>query len=626
MPEPQPGADRLADGGDPLPGRQQDPVVTAGSVDLPVPPPHDPVDTAAPADEPTPVTQGDLAHPAGEDSPPTPPVDATTGPERPTLAEPPTPTGPTTAPESTSPTGSSHPPEPAAPDEQTNPDEPADPDEQTSPPEPVGPDAQSRPVEAAAPARGVAPGPVTPARGVAPGPAAPARGSAAVPAGNTPPEPPTPGRPDPTRLDPHPDAPHPDAPRPDATRLEQRPDATLEEPAVPRWSGSAAVPAPPPRRRGWGESVEFSPVPPPPPPPLPPELPEHRAPVDPWAGADTGGWDLHHPELAPPPYPASPPTRPYPPVADPTPPQRAHATPPAPSTPPYQHTPTPPAPPYQQTPTPPTPPAPSTPHPHSPAPAYPSASSAGPASPSPTRPYPVAPVPAARPASPPPARPALPPPPPPAPPRPPKQRRVRPQPVAPPPNPASPPKGYVRRKRRRWPWVLLLSLACCCGCPAWFGKPVWQQYPADAALPAQVADLTLRDDSGSEVDKLKTEARKANMLAEDVYAGVYITSDGKRVAVFGDTGFRFRPESDADDAMVQLTGTYKLGTPQPVDSGVRGRYERCATGVSDGADVVVCTSVDHGSSATGVFTRLSVDDSAQLLARMRAQIVTPKQG
>jgi hypothetical protein len=174
--------------------------------------------------------------------------------------------------------------------------------------------------------------------------------------------------------------------------------------------------------------------------------------------------------------------------------------------------------------------------------------------------------------------------------------------------------------------VLLLSLACCCGCPAWFGRPAWEQYPADAALPAQVADLTLRADSGTEVEKLKTEVRKANLLAEDVYAGVYGTSDGKRVIVFGDTGFRLRPESDADDAMVRLTDTFRLGTPQPVDSGVRGRYDRCATGSSDGTDVVVCTSVDHGSSATGVFTRLSVDDSARLLATMRAQIVTPKQG
>ena len=63
-----------------------------------------------------------------------------------------------------------------------------------------------------------------------------------------------------------------------------------------------------------------------------------------------------------------------------------------------------------------------------------------------------------------------------------------------------------------------------------------------------------------------------------------------------------------------------------MDTGVRGRYERCAVGVSDGADVVVCTSVDHGSIATGVFTRLSVDDSAHLLATMRAQIVTAKNG
>ncbi|MBW4702746.1 hypothetical protein [Micromonospora sp. RL09-050-HVF-A] len=174
--------------------------------------------------------------------------------------------------------------------------------------------------------------------------------------------------------------------------------------------------------------------------------------------------------------------------------------------------------------------------------------------------------------------------------------------------------------------MLLLSLACCCGCPAWFGRPAWQQYPADAALPTQVADLTLREDSGSDVEKLKTEVRKANLLAEDVYAGVYSTSDGKRVTVFGDTGFRFRPESEADDTMVRLTDTFTLGTPQPVDSGVRGRYERCATGSSSGTAVVVCTSVDYGSSATGVFTRLSVDDSARLLATMRAQIVTPKQG
>ncbi|TDB70196.1 hypothetical protein E1165_26445 [Micromonospora sp. KC723] len=172
--------------------------------------------------------------------------------------------------------------------------------------------------------------------------------------------------------------------------------------------------------------------------------------------------------------------------------------------------------------------------------------------------------------------------------------------------------------------MLLLSLACCCGCPAWFGKPVWEQYPADAALPPVVADLTLRTDPGSKVtaDQLTVEVRAANLIAEDVFAGVYDTSDGKRVTVFGTTGFRFSPESDADDEMTRLTDTYRLDTPQPVETGVRGRHSRCATGRTDDGGVVVCTSVDHGSITTGVFTRLSVDDSARLLETLRAQIVT----
>ena len=57
---------------------------------------------------------------------------------------------------------------------------------------------------------------------------------------------------------------------------------------------------------------------------------------------------------------------------------------------------------------------------------------------------------------------------------------------------------------------------------------------------------------------------------------------------------------------------------------MRGRHERCAVGRPADGDVVVCTSVDYGSIATGVFTRLSVPDSADLLATLRGQIVQPK--
>nr|WP_231922489.1 hypothetical protein [Micromonospora krabiensis] len=372
------------------------------------------------------------------------------------------------------------------------------------------------------------------------------------------------------------------------------------DPTPPRWSGSAAVPPPPVRKRAWGESAE-----PTPPPPAAPELPEHRVPVDPWAGADTGGWELPSAELPPLPptlpYPSPPPTHPHPgpAAAAPVPPPHAmppHSAPPR-ATPPYPMSPPPAA------------------HPP-PAPVSP----ARPVAPPPGSPFSVARPPVT-------ARPA----PPAPPPAPPKQRRSKrrsaPPPVTPPPGWQAP-RGYVPvpvRRRRRWPWLLLLTLACCCGCPAYYGMPIWTQYPANASLPAQVNDLALREDGSSTqaARQLETEVRKAHWLAEDTFAGVYATADGKRVTVFGGTGFRLTPEADADAEIARLTERYRLESVETVDTGVRGRYARCAVGRTDGTGVVVCTSVDHGSIATGVFTRLDVADSAALLDDLRGQIVVP---
>ncbi|MFU8851853.1 hypothetical protein ACNAW0_12845 [Micromonospora sp. SL1-18] len=339
---------------------------------------------------------------------------------------------------------------------------------------------------------------------------------------------------------------------------------TSPQPPAPRWSGSAPVPPPPPRKRSWGESAEPTPVP-------PVDSPEHMVPVDPWEGVDTSGWDLHSAD-----FPALPPTPPYP-----TP---AH-------TPPY--------PPLQATPPPP--------------------GAGTPAAPAPFPPPPFAPAPpvAARPVSQPPV-----------PVRPPRQRR---QTTPPPPAPPGwqPPKGYVPvpvRRRRRWPWVLLLTVACCCGVPLWWAQPLRTQYPASATLPDQIAGLRLRQDERSqkETEELKTEVRRAHPLADDAFAGIYNTSEGKRVVLFGSTGLRLTPEADADAEITRLTDSYALGPAEPVETRVRGRYERCAVGRANGDAVVVCTSVDHGSLATGVFTRLNLDDSGHLLDRLRQQVVTPK--
>ncbi|WP_025619952.1 hypothetical protein [Salinispora cortesiana] len=340
------------------------------------------------------------------------------------------------------------------------------------------------------------------------------------------------------------------------------------QPPAPTRSGSAAVPLP--RRRPRDEPVEPAAA------AGRPEAPEDRTPVDPWAGTDTTGWDLLSIEL--PPLPPTPP--------DPS----APSTPPAPFTPPAPSTPS----------------ALRQPQPPSAGPADPASPPTGPAAIPSTAPAPTG-VPAPPPNSSPVPSPA---------------DSARPP---APTRPTSKPTGTARsRNRRKWPWVLVFVLACCCGSPAYWAAPVLNQFPVHAALPTEFRDLRLREDqiSRQTAAELARRVDEAHWTASDTFAGIYRTRAGKQVTVFGATGIWLAPKSAAEDELERLTGEYALGASQVVGTGVHGRHGRCAVGHDDGTDVVVCTSVDHSSIATAVFTRLSVGDSAILLGALRKQIVT----
>lgn len=172
--------------------------------------------------------------------------------------------------------------------------------------------------------------------------------------------------------------------------------------------------------------------------------------------------------------------------------------------------------------------------------------------------------------------------------------------------------------------MLLVVIACCCGGPAYWAAPLLNQFPAHAALPSEFRDLRLREDRSSRqtAAELARRVDEAHWTASDTFAGIYTTRAGKQVTVFGGTGIWLTPKSAAENEMERLTGEYALGAAQVVGTGVHGRHGRCAVGHDDGTDVVVCTSVDHSSIATAVFTRLSVADSAVLLGALRKQIVT----
>lgn len=349
------------------------------------------------------------------------------------------------------------------------------------------------------------------------------------------------------------------------TRTQRFPADGSTQPPAPAGSGSAAAPLP--RRRSRAELSEPAAA------EGRPEAPEDQTPVDPWAGTDTTGWDLLSIELP--------------------------STPPAPSAP---------SAPFPS----PAPPAPSAPFPSSAPRQPPSAGPAAAASP----PAGYAAVPSAAPAptdAPAPAHHSHPTPPPAG--------------FASPPAPGRPtskPTGAApSRNRRKWPWALLFVIACCCGGPAYWATPVLNQFPAHAALPTEFGDLHLREDHHSRqtTAELARQVDEAHWTASDTFAGIYRTGAGKKVTVFGGTGLWLAPKSAAEAEMERLTGQYALGPAQVIGTGVRSRHGRCALGHEDGTDVVVCTSVDHSSIATAVFTRLSVADSATLLGALRKQIV-----
>jgi hypothetical protein len=349
-----------------------------------------------------------------------------------------------------------------------------------------------------------------------------------------------------------------------------QPPRSGDESTLARVRGAAPVPEPPPRRKRWLDDAS-GPQPPAPPAPQRDSTPhppvEERTPVDPWADVDPL-------PVAPPPLPVSyPPTRPY------------------------------------------TAPQPIAPQPIGPQPMAPQPMAPQPIAPQPIAPPPVAPVAPRRPAG----RPA------PAKTRkPPKPAKIRP--VTPPPG-WRPPVGYVAvpvRRRRKWPWVLLVTVVVCCACPAWFGQPLYTQYPASATVPDTIGDLTRRDDPASEraAAGLKAATRTAHPLAESTFAALYTDPNGKLVKVFGTTGLRWSPDADAQAEIDRHSRAYGLEDVAPVRTAVRGEARRCGVGTDDGDSVVVCTWADHGSLGTGVFSRLDVQDSNAVLTTLRDQIVT----
>ncbi|MBO3738244.1 hypothetical protein [Actinoplanes flavus] len=198
---------------------------------------------------------------------------------------------------------------------------------------------------------------------------------------------------------------------------------------------------------------------------------------------------------------------------------------------------------------------------------------------------------------------------------------VQPRPPATPPPWAARPLPRPRRRRRLRRVVLLVVIGLALG---YWLVPGARQYPVTAALPDSFADLKLRDTAAGQraAQRLADELQSAGS-GGDSFAGIYADGRGKRVTVFGVTGFRLTPGSDVEAQLARLSDSLRLRDVQPFDLGVFGAYQLCGTGRLEDTAVVACAWADHGSLATVLLTRRSLEESAELVSSLRDTVLEP---
>jgi hypothetical protein len=172
--------------------------------------------------------------------------------------------------------------------------------------------------------------------------------------------------------------------------------------------------------------------------------------------------------------------------------------------------------------------------------------------------------------------------------------------------------------------LTVLGAVCCCGVPGYFAWPAAQQYPVTAALPERFRDLSLRDDSASRkaIDRLTQQLTADGLTGDQVFAGIYADGNGKRIIVFGTTGWRITPGQDVKAEVDRLTTDYRITRVSSYDLRETGAHERCGVGWVNGTGVVICVWADHGSLATVLLTRRDVTESAELVGVLRTSVLT----
>jgi hypothetical protein len=150
---------------------------------------------------------------------------------------------------------------------------------------------------------------------------------------------------------------------------------------------------------------------------------------------------------------------------------------------------------------------------------------------------------------------------------------------------------------------------------------VWSERDVRLTTPQRVAGLELDDSQGAHdtIDYLRT-AMETGVTLDHTTGGVYADTTGEPTSVVfvGGTGTLVSP-ADA------LNKTFSLITDEAggvenvreVPAGPLGGTMKCGSTTTDGNEMAVCGWADHGSLGIAMFPNRPVDQSADLLRKMR---------
>lgn len=186
--------------------------------------------------------------------------------------------------------------------------------------------------------------------------------------------------------------------------------------------------------------------------------------------------------------------------------------------------------------------------------------------------------------------------------------------------------------RRRRTTIMLAAVGAVlvlCGVGAWLvARPYAAEWPAKLSKPERLAGLELSTEPALEQSANEiAAAMRRDVKVHNVVAAYYHdpVAEQRLVGLVGSTAFIMSPKAELDEAF-RASGGMAITGVRDIDPGPMGGLARCGSAERPGeggapVPVSVCAWADHGSFVIGIFYHRPVEESAELLRTIRAEIL-----